>query len=148
MERRERSQGYRHEGGFAMVIKSRFWKLIPTTAVGAVAFTLSTETAQAFFPPLPLGSGPVTVSPLPPVNVPTTPITPVNPNIPVIPPIVPPVPPPPFVPPPIPTVPTTVPPTVPHVCPPTPQNVPEPATLVSGFLGLAVLGGVAWKRRK
>jgi hypothetical protein len=125
-----------------MVVKSRFWKLIPTTAVGAIAFTLSTETATAFFPPVPIGSGPVTVSPPPPppVNIPTVPTTPVSPTVP-------PVPPPPFFPPPVPTGPTTVPPPVPPcVCTP-PQSVPEPATIVSGFIGLAVLGGVAWKRR-
>lgn len=34
------------------------------------------------------------------------------------------------------------------VCPPgRPNNVPEPATLVSGLMGAAALAGVAWRRR-
>src|SRR5687767_11146631 len=77
-----------------MAIPSRFWKLIPAAAAGA-AFTLATPAAPAFFPPIPIGSGPVTVIPQPPA-----PLIPVSPTIPVTPVDIPLVPPPPFVPPP------------------------------------------------
>ncbi|HVK17134.1 MAG TPA: hypothetical protein VM533_09300, partial [Fimbriiglobus sp.] len=45
--------------------------MIPTAAVGAAAFTLTTQTASAFFPPItgPGTGGPVTVSPPPPPGV-------------------------------------------------------------------------------
>lgn len=149
-----------------MVIPTRLWKILPSAAVGVAAFTLNTETACAFFPPIPNTPDTVTVSPPPPpvVVVPVSPppvSPPVSPPPVVVPPVspppvvVPPVPPPPFVPPPPPpSVPPVVTPqggdpgctcTCPH---PTPQTVPEPATIVSGFLGLSVLGGYAWRRKK
>ncbi|HET6572085.1 MAG TPA: PEP-CTERM sorting domain-containing protein [Fimbriiglobus sp.] len=129
-----------------MHLSARLLKLIPTTAVGVAAFTLTTQTASAFFPPItvPGSSGPVTVSPPPPppVIIPVTPDVPVPPLTP--PPVVPPVPPPPFVPPPPPPVDIPDPP----VPPTPPQTVPEPATIVSGLIGLTALGGYTWTRRK
>jgi hypothetical protein len=120
-----------------MTLPSRFRRLIPTAAVGA-AFTLVTPTAPAFFPPLPTGSGPISV--LPPAPAP---VIPVSPTIPVIPVEVPVVPPPPFVPPPPGGV------EEPQSPPPPPaQVVPEPGTLVSAALGLAAVGGVVWRRRR
>lgn len=141
-----------------MSVSFRMWKLGTTTALGATAFTLWSGPAFGFFPPIPVGSPPVTVLPPPPAPVVVVP--PVSPEIPVVPPttptvpplVVPPVPPPPFNPPVPPTVPPLVPPlTVPPppqcVCVP-PQTVPEPATLLSAAIGLGLAGGVAWKRRK
>ena len=119
-----------------MVVPARLRRLLPAAAVGA-AFTLSTPTAPAFFPPLPVGSDPITVLPPPPA-----PVFPVNPVIPVSPPNVPVVPPPPFVPPPVPVEPPDNPP------PLNPPVVPEPGTLVSSALGLAAVGGFLWRRRK
>ena len=122
-----------------MATRRHLWKIIPTAAVGA-AFTLSPQVAQAFFPPIPVGSDPVTVSPPPP-----PPVIPVTPTIPVPPVEVPPVPPPPFVPPP--PLPTERPTENPCTCE-KPQVVPEPATIISGLIGLSVLGGAAWRKRK
>jgi hypothetical protein len=135
-----------------MHIPARLLRMIPTAAVGAAAFTLTTQTVQAFFPPItaPPAGGPVTVSPPPPppVIIPVVPEVPVPPVTPP-PPVVPPVPPPQFVPPPPPPV---VPPQGEPDCdccqPTTPQTVPEPATVVTGLIGLSVLGGYKWTRRK
>jgi hypothetical protein len=130
-----------------MNIPVKLLKMIPTAAVGAAAFTLTTQTAPAFFPPIPTGGGPVSVGPQqpPPIILPISPGIPVPPVVP--PPVVPPVPPPPFVPPPVPPV---VNPGGKPDCggPHTPQATPEPATIVSGVIGLSVLGGYAWRRRK
>ena len=138
---------------------SKLWKMIPTVAVGAAAFTLTTGSAYAFFPPLPVGSDTVSVSPISPATpiIPVSPTIPVTPTIPptvppTIPPLVPPASPPPFVPPTTPQPPTegeTEVPTVPEHCTPagTPQTVPEPATILSGVIGLGILGGLGWKRR-
>jgi hypothetical protein len=113
--------------------------VLPYTACG-VAFTLTSQSAEAFFPPVPTTPPRVIivdVPPVPPVIVPPT--------------VVPPVPPPPFV-----EVPPVVPPTVvpPTVVPPTtcncPQNpntVPEPASVTAGLIGLAAVAGYRrWKR--
>jgi hypothetical protein len=128
-----------------MVIPYKFWKIGTTTILGASAFTIWTiDSAQAFFPPLPMDTGPVTILPPPP-----QPVIPTNPNIPVVTPVVPVVPPPPFVPPP-PVIPPTVPvlPLTPPEVPVVPQTVPEPTTVVSSLLGLGVLGAARWKRRQ
>ncbi len=114
-------------------------KLLPavTVSLTAAPFALWAPAAHAFFPPVWPVSPPVTV--VPPVSPP-----------PVI--VVPPVSPPPFVPPPQPpviVVPPVVPPpiVVPPVVPP-PNGVPEPATVVSGLIGLATAAGYGWRRRK
>lgn len=128
-----------------MAIPTSLRKWIPSAALGAAAVTLTSETAYGFFPPLPVGSNVVTVSPLPPVLVP--------PTIPIPPPVIPPTPPPPFVPP-SPPPPVVGPQDTPNpskcdcVCPANPQVVPEPTTIVSAAIGLSVLGGVTWRRRK
>jgi len=129
------------------------WKWATTTGVGAIAFTVTSGGASAFFPPIPLATpDPVTITAPPPVApVVTTPV--VTPPIliepvPTLPPVVvPAVPPPPFVPPPPPpNVPQTVPPVC--SCPVVPQAVPEPATAVSGLIGLGVVAAGAARRRR
>ena len=118
-----------------MAVSYRIWKWIPTATVG-VTVTLATPNALAFFPPIPVGSGPVTVVPPPPEQVfPTDPVSP---------PVIPVVPPPPFVPPP---PPLPVDPPVDPVNPPS-HVVPEPGTLISSALGLVAIGGVVWRRRQ
>lgn len=130
-----------------MHLPARLLRMIPATAVGVATFTLTTQTASAFFPPItnPGSGGPITVSPPPPppVIIPVVPEVPLPPQSPP-PPVIPPVPPPPFVPPPPPTSPPPV------VPPPVeqPKTVPEPATIVTGLIGLTVLGGYGWKRRR
>lgn len=123
------------------------WKWLPTTTAGAIAFTLTATGASAFFPPLPLSSGdPVTIS-VPPAPSPILVIPQGVPPImiePAAPLPVPIVPPPPFVPPPPPNVPQVVPPPCPVVHP---QSVPEPATIVSGLIGLGVVGAIKRRRR-
>jgi hypothetical protein len=129
-----------------MVVRSGFWKW-PATALGAVAFTLPTQSVQAFFPPIPLGSDPITVLPPPPAPV----IVPINPIVEIpgtngptsLQPIIPIVPPPPFSPP---NVPTSVPPTCICVPPNRPSTVPEPMTVVSGLIGVSLVG--LWKARR
>lgn len=115
-----------------------------SAAAGLTAFTVFSGTAAGFFPPLPLGSDtPPTVAPQVPV-VPKT-VPPTNPQ-----PVVP-VSPPPFVP----TVPKTVdpkpkvPPTVPPCnCDPGPVHcVPEPATVVTGLVGVSLLAVGAVRRK-
>lgn len=127
-----------------MAGSNKMWKWVPTTALGAVAFSLSTEPAYAFFPPLPTGGGDtVTVSPPPaPVVIPINPTVPVDPDPTPITPVVPP-----FVPPPVPGTEVPVDPIVPPTVPP-PATVPEPTTILSAALGLGVIGGYRWKRRK
>jgi hypothetical protein len=123
-----------------MAIPTSLRNWLPSAALGAAAFTLTSETAHAFFPPLPVGSTTVTVSPPPPVFVP--------PTIPIPPPVIPPVSPPPFNPPSPP--PQTVDPqgNCDCDCPTRPQATPEPATIVSSAIGLVVVAGAAWRRRK
>jgi hypothetical protein len=114
-----------------MSILTRLLRNTPTVAAGAVAFTLTTQPAFAFFPPFPPAGGPVTSGPpLPPVSPPPL--------------EVPPVPPPPFELPPPPPVPQIIPPGEPG----SPQVIPEPSTVVTAVIGLSVLGGYAWRRRK
>jgi PEP-CTERM motif len=94
--------------------------VIPVGIVGTAAFTICSQPAAAFFPPV--SNTPNRVTVVPPVSPPPI----------VVPPVVPPVSPPPFVPP-------TVPPT--HcTCPPVvnpPNRVPEPGTLALAGIGLA-----------
>lgn len=112
------------------------------TAAGVAAFTVFSGTAAGFFPPLPTANTPPTVAPQVP-TVPTT-VPPTNPQ-----PVVP-VSPPPF----IPTVPKTVDPT-PNVPPPPVCDcdthpvhcVPEPATVVTGVVGLSLLAVGAVRRK-
>jgi hypothetical protein len=118
-------------------LKKKLNQLIPVATVTLTvgSFAVWVPPAQAFFPPVP-SSPPVVV--VPPVSPP-----------PII--VVPPVSPPPFVPPPPPpviVVPPTVPPVVvPPVCPPPPSGVPEPATVVSGLIGLAAAAGYGLRRK-
>ena len=130
-----------------MTMRARKW--IPTIAAGTVAFTMTSLDGFAFFPPVPLGSTqPVTITQPPvadPVLVPPSIRPPVliQPLDPIA--TVPPVPPPPFVPPPI----VVQPQVVTHSCPViNPQVVPEPTTIVSGLIGMTMIGGMAWKRRR
>lgn len=118
-------------------LKKKLQKLVPavTLTLTMAPFAVWSPSASAFFPPL----WPVT----PPVGA----VPPMVPP-PVI--VVPPVVPPPFVPPPPPVivVPPVVPPpiTVPPVSPP--AGVPEPATVVSGLIGLAAVAGYRLRRHK
>jgi hypothetical protein len=112
-----------------------FRTIVPAGALGVAAFTLSSQQAAAFFPPVRTPVHGVTVVPPPPPIV--------------VPPVIPPVPPPPFVPPPPP--PESPPPVPPAVPPPVvvPVTTPEPGTLTTGLIGIAVAGGwVLRKRRK
>lgn len=107
----------------------RWQKLVPTATLTAVTFTVTTQPAQALFPPIWPRTPPVVVvvppSPPPPGTI-----------------VVPPVDPPPIVPP---VVPPVIPPVVP---PPPPTGVPEPSTLVMGAAGLAAAAGWRARRRK
>ena len=134
--------------GSNMTWNARKW--LPTVAAGTVVFTMTTLDGFAFFPPIPLGSPtPVTITqppnpdPLlvPPTIRPPVLIQPLDPL-----PTIPPVPPPPFVPPPPIIVQPQV---VPHTCSViNPQVVPEPTTIVSGLIGITMIGGMAWRRRR
>ena len=115
--------------------KKKWKKILPTITLTAIPFTVVCPTATAFFPP---------ISPPPPVVVVVPPVSPP----PVI--VTPPVSPPPFSPPPPPhiVVPPVVPPVVvPPVSPPT-STTPEPATLLTGLIGLAAVAGYRLVRRK
>lgn len=129
------------------------WKWATTTGLGAIAFTVTSGGASAFFPPIVPTPDPVTITvppPVAPILVPPVVRPPilVEPVVPLPPVVVPPVPPPPFVPPVSPpNVPQSVPPTC--VCVPNvPQTVPEPTTIVSGLIGLAAVAGNAVRRRR
>ena len=118
-----------------MVVRYFTTKILPAIAVGACAVTVFTSTAQAFFPPILIGSNEV-------ITTPPAPVIPVTPVVPVIPPP----PPPPFV-----SPPTTVPPICNCPAPPVvrPSEVPEPATMALGGIGLAVAGaGMLRKKLK
>ncbi|CAN5369291.1 hypothetical protein BH11PLA2_BH11PLA2_23820 [soil metagenome] len=108
---------------------ARLWKnILPAGALG-LAFTMTSSTAVAFFPPVPAPGETVTV--------------------------VPPVPPDPIVVPPVPVVPPVCKPPekpVSHPCgcngdPGTPQTVPEPGTLLLAGSGLALAAGWLKKRK-
>ena len=103
----------------------RFTKIVPAAAIGAAAFTVFSAGAVAFFPPVPVGQNEVK-------TVPPVPVTPVVPVVPLSPP------------------PTTcshpkVPP-VPPV-PVDPASVPEPATMLTGLVGLSMIGAAALRRK-
>ena len=112
-------------------------KLIPAVAVTLTTapFAVWSPSATAFFPPVWPISPPVVVVPHDPPPVVVPPVSP--------PPFVPPVPPPVIVVPPVSPPPITVPPASPP-----PNGVPEPATLVTGLIGLAAVAGFKWKRRQ
>lgn len=103
--------------------------VIPASIVGTAAFTICSQPANGFFPPVTNGTNKVTV--VPPVVPPPV----------VVPPVVPPVSPPPFVPP-------VVPPPPPCSCPVVnpPNSVPEPATLALAGIGLAA--AAVYRRKK
>ncbi len=109
----------------------RLFKCVPAAALGCAAFTVLSSGALAFFPPVPVTSDEVKVSPV-------SPIIPVSPP-PVV--VVPPVPP-------VVVIPKEIPKT-PCVCPGPvrPSEVPEPMTLISGLVGLGVLAAAAAKRK-
>ncbi len=120
-----------------MVVRFLTTKVLPAVSVGAVALTVYCTTASGFFPPIPIASDTIitipTVSPIVPViPVPPTPVVP------------PPVMPPPFV------TPTTCvkppvivdPPIQPEHC-----QVPEPATITVGLIGLGALGAAALRKK-
>ena len=128
-------------GGVNMSFRLTKW-VGTTAAAGVSAFTIFSGTAAGFFPPIPTGNDPPTVAPQVPV-VPPVIVSPptVQPIVPVVPP--------PF----IPVVPKEVP-TVPPVVPPdcdcnthTPECIPEPATVLTGLVGLSLLGIGAAKRK-
>ena len=110
----------------------RLFKHVPAAAFGCAAFTILSSGALAFFPPVPVGSDQVKTSPIAPV-IPETPVVVV----------VPPVPPPVVV---TKEVPNPVPPCTCPV-PVRPSEVPEPMTLISGIVGLSVLGAAAAKKK-
>lgn len=117
-------------------LRKKLKKLLPAVTVTLTTFPFAvwSPSASAFFPPV-WGTSP------PPSVVPVSPP-------PVV--VVPPVAPPPFVPPPPPpviVVPPPPPPPVIVVPPPPPNGVPEPATMISGLIGLAAAAGYGIKRR-
>ena len=116
-------------------LRKRLKKLLPAVTVTLTTFPFAvwSPAANAFFPPV-WGTAPPAV--VPPVVPP-----------PVV--VVPPVAPPPFVPPPPPVivVPPVSPPPIVVSPPPPPTGTPEPATLVSGLIGLAAAAGYGLKRR-
>ena len=137
------------------------WKWATTTGLGAIAFTITSGAASAFFPPILASTpDPITITQPPPVApVIVTPVTPkpvvtppilIEPVTPLPPVVIPPVPPPPFVPPVVPVVPQGLPPTCPpcYCLPVVPQSVPEPTTILSGLIGLAAVAGNAVRRRR
>jgi len=126
---------------------------IPVGVLGVAAFTICTQNAEGFFPPIPPTVTKVTLPPtvtppivvppvVPPIVVPPV-IPPVVPPIVPPPPVIPPVPPPPFVPPVVPPCVCIVPPVVVR-----PQVVPEPTTLISAAIGLAAAMGYNVRRRR
>jgi hypothetical protein len=132
-----------------MATLAHWSKVVPATA-GAFLVGWTTP-AQAFFPsylpdivgrpvttiPVPVPpptNDPPTDIPVPPLPVPPTPVPPT------------PVPPTPVPPPDDNNPPTEVPPTC-ECTPNTPNSTPEPATLVSGLIGLGVAGAVRARRR-
>ena len=121
----------------------RYWTM--GLAAGAALTVTTAGPALAFFPPLPIGSDPVTVAAPPapaPVLVPVA-VTTIDPAPVIIPPavIIPPVPPPPVV---------VQPQGNPVVCtcvPVKPQSVPEPTAILSALAGLAAAASARRLRR-
>jgi hypothetical protein len=103
-----------------MVVRFLTTKVLPAVTVASTAVTVYCSSAQGFFPPVPNGSDQVVTPPTSPIN----PLPPVSP--PVIPPVAPP------------------PPVDPGCDPP---QIPEPATIISGVIGLSILGAGALKKR-
>ena len=96
----------------------------------SVGLLATTQQAQAFFPPIIPQNNVVTQPTVP------APITPVTPPVVVVPPT------------PQPQIPVT-PDAVPAPCDPaTPNAVPEPATVLSGLIGLSVVGFVRHTRKR
>jgi len=113
----------------------RLFKNAPAAAFGCAAFTILSSGALAFFPPVPVASDEVKTSPIAPV----VPVTPTPPAVVVVPPVPPPV-----------VVTKEVPdPVMPSTCPAPvrPSDVPEPMTLISGIIGLSVLGAAVAKKK-
>jgi hypothetical protein len=126
-------------------LRKKLRQLLPavTVTVTTLPFAVWVPHADAFFPPV-WGLDPPTSSATPTVvNAPPAPPAPLL--------VVPPVSPPPFVPPPPPPALVVPPPSPPPliVVPPTPQHncVPEPATVVTGLIGLAAAAGYGRTRR-
>src|SRR5262245_41213963 len=98
-------------------------KRIISAALLVIAFGLfATTEAKGFFPPPPTGVSGGEVPPAPP---PVIPLPPPDPFVPPPPPVVPPAP----------------------ARPPVARQTPEPATVVSGLIGLSVFGGYILRRR-
>ena len=110
----------------------RLFKYVPAAVFGCAAFTILSSGALAFFPPVPVGSDTVKTSPI-------APVVPEPPAVVIVPPVPPPV-----------VVTKEVPnPVQPCACPVPvrPSEVPEPMTLISGLVGLGVLGAAAAKKK-
>ncbi|MCS6864114.1 MAG: hypothetical protein RMJ56_10025 [Gemmataceae bacterium] len=109
--------------------QQKWQKVLPavTFTLTAAPFVVHAPTAAAFFPPLWPISPPVTV--VPPIASPPVVVPPTVPPVVVEPPIVPPV---------------VV---EPPVSPPSSNTIPEPATVISGLVGLAALAGYRLSRR-
>ncbi len=116
-------------------LKKGLKKLLPVVTVTLTAgpFAVWAPSAAAFFPPVWPITPPVTV--VPPVSPPPVIVEP---------PVVPPVSPPPVIVPPVSPPPIVIPP----VSPPPITTTPEPATLVTGLIGLAAAAGYRLRRRK
>jgi hypothetical protein len=120
-----------------MVVQFLTTKVLPV-AVATTAFTLYASSAQAFFPPIPVGSDVVTTPPVSPVVALPPPVVP--------PPVAPitPLPPPVVMAPPPPMRPVAPPPPIQHCAP---NQVPEPATVITGIVGLSILGAGALRKK-
>lgn len=106
--------------------------VVPVGVLGAAAFTVCTQTADGFFPPVPppvtkATEGPPSPAPVPPVPNPVPPVP--NPT-------------------PQPPEPTSTNGGSNPGRPVTPLTIPEPATITSGLLGLAVAAGWTLRRRR
>src|SRR5947209_7382024 len=109
-------------------LRKRLKQLLPavTVTLTTIPFAVWSPSASAFFPPV---WGPPSVTLVPPVSPPVIAVPPASPPVFVTPP---------SSPPPIIVVPPS----------PPPNGVPEPATVISGLLGLAAAAGYGLKRRQ